>query len=203
MIITNDIIKTNFQKYSNKNTKICREVKNGNLIKIINGLYETNPNVNGYLLAGSIYGPSYLSFEYALSHYGLIPEKVTAYTSATFDKKKKKRYDNQFGTFLYRDVPNNVYPLGIKIIQEGDYMYQIATPEKALCDKLYTLSPIKNMKELENILFNDLRIDLDEFNKLNIEDIEQISNSYHSQNVELLYKYMRRNKKWTVYCKIC
>lgn len=195
MIITNDIIKTNFQKYSNKNTKICREVKNGNLIKIINGLYETNPNVNGYLLAGSIYGPSYLSFEYALSHYGLIPEKVTAYTSATFDKKKKKIYDNQFGTFLYRDVPNNVYPLGIKIIQEGDYMYQIATPEKALCDKLYTLSPIKNMKELENILFNDLRIDLDEFNKLNIEDIEQISNSYHSQNVELLYKYMRRNKK--------
>ena len=82
-------------------------------------------------------------------------------------------------------------------------MYQIATPEKALCDKLYTLSPIKNMKELENILFNDLRIDLDEFDKLNIEDIEQISNSYHSQNVELLYKYMRRNKKWTVYCKIC
>ena len=91
MILTNDIIKTNFQKYSNKNTKICREVKNGKLIKIINGLYETNPNVNGYLLAGSIYGPSYLSFEYALSYYGLIPEKATAYTSATFDKKKKKR----------------------------------------------------------------------------------------------------------------
>ena len=51
------------------------------------------------------------------------------------------------------------------------------------------------MKDLENVLFSDLRIDLDEFNKLNIEDIEQISNSYHSQNVELLYKYMRRNKK--------
>ena len=195
MILTNDMIKSNLKKYSNKNTKICREVKNGNLIKIINGLYETNPNVNGYLLAGSIYGPSYLSFEYALSYYGLIPEKITAYTSATFDKKKKKRYDNKFGTFLYRDIPNNVYPLGIKIIQEGEYMYQIATPEKALCDKLYTISPIKNMKDLENVLFNDLRIDLDEFNKLNIEDIEQISNSYHSQNVELLYKYMRRNKK--------
>ena len=48
MILTNDIIKLNLQEYSNKNTKICREVKNGNLIKIINGLYETNPNVNGY-----------------------------------------------------------------------------------------------------------------------------------------------------------
>lgn len=193
MILTNDIIKLNLQKYSNKDTKICREVKNGNLIKIINGLYETDSNINGYLLAGSIYGPSYLSFDFALYYYGLIPEKVTAFTSATFDKKKKKMYENQFGVFLYRDVPSNVYPLGINLIEENGYMYQIATPEKALCDKLYTLSPIKNMSELENVLYNDLRIDIDELNKFNVQDLKEISNSYHSTNVDLLYRYMRRN----------
>lgn len=192
MILTNDIIKNNLQEYSNKNTKICREVKNGNLIKIVNGLYETDSNINGYLLAGSIYGPSYLSFDFALSYYGLIPEKVTAFTSATCNKKKKKSYDNQFGTFLYRDVPVAVYPLGVNIIEEKEYVYQIATPEKALCDKLYTLTPIKNMTELENVLFNDLRIDMDEFHKLNLQDIEEISNFYHSTNVDLLYRYMRR-----------
>lgn len=193
MILTNDIIKLNLQEYSNKDTKICREVKNGNLIKIINGLYETDSNINGYLLAGSIYGPSYLSFDFALYYYGLIPEKVTAFTSATFDKKKKKMYENQFGVFLYRDVPSNVYPLGINLIEETGYIYQIATPEKALCDKLYTLSPIKNMSELENVLYNDLRIDIDELNKFNVQDLEEISNSYHSTNVDLLYRYMRRN----------
>ena len=176
MILTNDIIKLNLQEYSNKDTKICREVKNGNLIKIINGLYETDSNINGYLLAGSIYGPSYLSFDFALYYYGLIPEKVTAFTSATFDKKKKKMYENQFGVFLYRDVPSNVYPLGINLIEENGYIYQIATPEKALCDKLYTLSPIKNMRELENVLYNDLRIDIDELNKFNVQDLEEISN---------------------------
>lgn len=192
MILTNDIIKNNLQNYSNKNTKICREVKNGKLIKIINGLYETNPNVNGYLLAGSIYGPSYLSFDYALSFYGLIPEKVTVFTSATFEKKKKKSYNNEFGSFLYRDVPTSVYPLGINIIKEGEYYYQIATPEKAICDKLYTLKPIKNMQELENVLFNDIRIDFNEFKKLKLEDIEMISKYYHSTNVELLYRYIRR-----------
>ena len=192
MIVTSDIIKNNLKEYSNKNTKICREIKKGNLIKIINGLYETDHSIKGYLLAGSIYGPSYLSFDFALSYYGLIPEKVTAFTSATCDKKKKKTYTNEFGTYLYRDVPTEVYPLGIKIIQEGEYVYQIAVPEKAVCDKLYTLSPIKNMIELENVLFNDLRIDKDEFNKLNLKDIEQISNSYHSINVDLLYRYMRR-----------
>jgi predicted transcriptional regulator of viral defense system len=192
MILTNDIIKSNLTEYSNKNTKICRDVKNGNLIKIINGLYETDSSVNGYLLAGSIYGPSYLSFEFALYYYGLIPEKVTSFTSATFDKKKKKMYNNYFGTYMFRDIPKDVYPLGIKLIQEGEYTYQIATPEKALCDKLYTLSPIKNMTELENMLFNDLRIDNNEFRKLNIDDIEQISKVYHSTNVSLLYRYMRR-----------
>ena len=194
MILTNDIIKTNFQKYSNKNTKICREVKNGKLIKIINGLYETNPNVNGYLLAGSIYGPSYLSFDYALSFYGLIPEKVIVFTSATFEKKKKKSYNNKFGVFLYRDVPTSVYPLGIKIMKEGEYYYQIATPEKALCDKLYSLSPLFNYTNLENMLFNDLRIDEEAFNKLDILKINKLSKLYHSTNVELLAKYMRRNK---------
>ena len=192
MILTNNMIKENLKEYSNPNTKICREIKKGNLIKIVNGLYETDSSVNGYLLAGSIYGPSYLSFDFALSYYGLIPEKVTAFTNATSNKKRKKIYNNQFGTYLYRDVPEEVYPLGIKLVEEGDYSYQIATPEKALCDKLYTLSPLKNMKELENVLFNDLRIDMDEFNKLNLQDIEEISNSYNSTNVSLLYRYMKR-----------
>ena len=192
MILTNNMIKENLKEYSNKNTKICREIKKGNLIKIVNGLYETNSSVNGYLLAGSIYGPSYLSFDFALSYYGLIPEKVTAFTNATFNKKRKKMYNNQFGTYLYRDVPEKVFPLEVKLVKEGDYSYQIATPEKALCDKLYTLSPLKNMKKLENVLFNDLRIDVDEFNKLNLQDIEQISNSYNSTNVNLLYRYIKR-----------
>jgi len=195
MILTNDMIKNNLKEYSNKNNKICRDVKNGKLIKIINGLYETDKNVNGYLLAGSIYGPSYLSFDFALYYYGLIPEKVTTFTSATYEKKKKKIYNTFFGTYLYRDVPKLVYPLGVNLIQEGDYSYQIATKEKALCDKLYTLSPLKNMTELQNLLFNDLRIDMEEFNKLSIEDIEEISKMYYSTNVTLLYKYLRKVRK--------
>jgi len=192
MILTNDMIKNNLKEYSNKNNKICRDVKNGKLIKIINGLYETDKNVNGYLLAGSIYGPSYLSFDFALYYYGLIPEKVTTFTSATYEKKKKKIYNTFFGTYLYRDVPKLVYPLGVNLIQEGEYSYQIATKEKALCDKLYILSPLKNMTELQNLLFNDLRIDMEEFDKLSVEDIEEISNLYHSTNVTLLYKYLRK-----------
>lgn len=192
MIISNDIIKESYSEYSNKNAKLSREVKKGNLIKIVNGLYETNPNVDGYLLAGSIYGPSYLSFDFALYYYGLIPEKVTTYSSATFNKKKKKEYKNQFGYYTYRDVPSMVYPIEVKLIEEEGYSYQIATPEKAICDKLYTLSPVNNYNEFENLLFKDLRIDSDEFEKLDLNKIQIISESYHCRNVDILYRYMRR-----------
>ena len=192
MLKTNDIIKNELSNYSNKDTKLTREVSKGNLIKIVNGLYETNPNTPAYLLASSIYGPSYISFEYALSYYGLIPERVTTITSATFEKKKKKEYNNDFGVFTYRDVPSSVYPEEIILKEENNYSYQIATPEKALCDKLYTLSPLFNYSNLENMLFNDLRIDQEVFGKLDVDKICKLSELYHSTNVELLAKYMRR-----------
>ena len=193
MIITNSIAKKNLENYSNKDTKLSRDVRDGKLIKIVNGLYETDPNTPGYLLAGSIYGPSYISFEYALAFYNLIPERVNTITCATFDKKRKKQFNNYFGTFTYRDVPKDAYPEEIILKEENNYSYQIATPEKALCDKLYTLKPLSNYSNLEKMLFDDLRIDTLEFSKLNIEKIEKLSNLYHSTNIKLLYKYMRRN----------
>lgn len=193
MIISNSQYKINIANYSNKNNKISREIKNGNLFKIVNGLYETNPNTPGYLLAGSIYGPSYISFEYALEYYGLIPEKVTTITNATCEKKKKKEYHTDFGIFTYRDIPILAYPEEILLIEENNYTYQIATKEKALCDKLYTLSPLNNYKNLENMLFNDLRIDEEEFKKLDYDEIAKLNKLYHSKNIELLTKYIRRN----------
>jgi len=193
MIITNDMAKNNLNNYSNKNNKISRDIKDGKLFRVITGLYETDPKTPGYLLAGSIYGPSYISFEYALSLYGLIPERVNVITCATFNKKKKKQYNTSFGTFTYRDIPEQVYPEEILLKEESNYSYQIATPEKALCDKLYTIKPLSNYSDLENMLFNDLRIDKDEFNKLDYNKIIKLSDLYHSTNVSLLGKYLRRN----------
>ena len=65
-------------------------VQNEECIQVVKGLYETDRNVPPYLLAGSIYGPSYISFEFALSYYGLIPEMVRVVTCASFEKKKRR-----------------------------------------------------------------------------------------------------------------
>ena len=192
MIINNAILKNKYSNYANINNKISREIKDGKLFKIITGLYETDKNTKAYLLAGSIYGPSYISFEYAMSFYGMIPERVTTITCACFNKKKKKKYVTNFGTFTYRDIPNLVYPEQVNLVREGEYVYQIATKEKALCDKLYTLKPLNNYNNLEKMLFEDLRIDFDSFEKLDINKIEELSSLYGSTNVKLLAKYLRR-----------
>lgn len=194
MIKTTAIILEELKQYASPASKLARMVKKGEYIPIIKGLYETDASTPGYLLAGSIYGPSYLSFEFALAYYGLIPEAVYVFTSATYDKKKKKQFETPFGTFTYRDVPAEVYPLGVLLVQEGDYAYQIATPEKALCDMLYTKEPVANQKELRNLLFEDMRIDETEFGKLNPDEIIMFGEKYHSTNVQKLAKLIRRLK---------
>lgn len=128
---------------------------------------------------------------YALSVHSLIPEAVYGtYTSATFRKGKTKRYENAFGTFLYRDVPAAVYPLGVEIKVEGGYSYQIASPEKALCDKLYSLSPVYSVRTLKELLFDDLRIDEAAFFALQKHDISQLAPLYRAANLKLLAKFM-------------
>lgn len=194
MIYTNNMLKDKYKNYANINTKIERDIKNGKYIRVVKGLYETNKNTSGYLLAGSIYGPSYLSFDFALAYYDLIPERVVNYTSATFNKKKKKRYNTPFGVYLYQDVPPSAYYLGVNLIKEGDYYYQIATAEKALCDKLYTISPLKNRTNLIHLLEDDLRIDKEDIMKLNLNDIKILSNKYNCSNVRLFYKYLESVK---------
>ena len=87
---------------------------------------------NANVLAGAIYGPSYLSFDFVLAWYGLLPETVQTFTSATLNKRKHKRVGNYFGVYTYRDVPAIAYPLGVQLHREENYYFQMATPEKAL-----------------------------------------------------------------------
>ena len=179
-------------EYGSPKSKLSRMAKSGECFPITKGIYEMNPHTPAYLLAGSIYGPSYISFEYALSFYGLIPEAVYTVTSATFEKKKKKKFETAFGTFSYRDVPSKAFPLGIRLIQEGEYFYRIAEPEKALCDQLYTIAPVGNTKELFRLLTESLRIEESELKKLDASKVCAYSAAYHTTNIKKLYSLLRR-----------
>ena len=192
MIKTTAMILNELRQYASPADKLTRMVREGEYIQITKGLYETDRSTSGYLLAGSIYGPSYLSFEFALGYYGMIPEAVYTFTSATFEKKKKKTFINHFGTYTYMDVPSSVYSMGLEIIEEGSYAFMMASREKAICDQLYKVGPVTNYEDLQNLLFVDLRIDEHELKKINLENLGILAERYPSRNVKKLYGLMRR-----------
>lgn len=192
MIKTTAMLLEELKEYASPANKLARMVASGDFIQVVKGIYETDRTVPGHLLAGSIYGPSYISFEYALSQHGLIPEAVYTITCASFEKKKKKKYETPFGTFTYRDVPSEAFPLGLEVIREGEYYYRIATPEKALCDKLYTMSPVANSKELHSLLIEDLRIEESELRRLDRDIIASYGEKYHTTNIKRLGTLLRR-----------
>lgn len=195
MIVTILELKSKYKDYSDINGKIKRDIDNGLLFPIVRGIYETNSNTSGYLLASYIYGPSYLSFEYALAFHNLIPERVVTYTSATFNKRKRKEYKNRFGHFIYRDTSRVAFPYFVKAYIEDTYSFFVASPEKALCDMLYILPPVRSIKELKMLMFDDLRVDIDAMKKMNLDDILFLSNKYMSYNIKFLVKLIESEYK--------
>ena len=199
MLKTYLVLMDELKGYVNPAAKIARMVKAGEIVRIKQGLYETDPQAEGVGIAEAIYGPSYLSFEYALSYHGLIPEAVYQYTSATFEKKRTKLFETPFGVFSYRDVPSPAFSLGVQLILKGDYSFRLATPEKALCDELYKLSPCANRTELEQLLFDNLRVDREAVLGLNLEELKDLASLYQTKNHKLFSSWIRReqNKRAT------
>lgn len=195
MIYTHEALTTKFKNYKNINQKINTEIRKGNLIRIKRGLYTDSLDLDSNVIANICLNPSYISFEYALSIYALIPEKVSALTSACFNKKNNKKYIVNNIIFNYQSIPNEAYPYGILFLKnENNIQYKIATKEKALCDTLYTKYPVRFIKDLKILLFEDLRIDEYEFWKLDFNFIKSIASYYHSNTIKTLIKYVEGEK---------
>ena len=190
MIKTIDLLMYEYRNYSNIYNKIINEENKKNLIKIRRGLYETNPSANPLTLANAILSPSYISFETALSYYGMIPERVYAIKSATFMKNKKKEFSNHFGLFLYCDINKNAYPYDICQIEIENVKVAIASKEKALIDMISILSPRNNIKELEDLIFNDLRIDEVIFDELDKKKMIELCDLYCNKSIKILKRYL-------------
>lgn len=123
----------------------------GLIIRLKRGLYLLNEddrriNPNRSFIASQIYMPSYVSLEYALNFYGLIPERVDKVTSVT--TKKTARFNPPFGTFIYQHIKPEAFRGFKSVIDENGLTYFIAEPEKAIVDFLYlNLNKFKKAKK--------------------------------------------------------
>lgn len=115
-------------------------VKAGDVVKLRRGLFTLSDNerkvgLSKKLTANVLYPNSYISLEFALSYYGMIPEAVFTITSVSTQKTKK--FTNAFGEFLYKNIKKNAF-FGFQTVKdEFGVDCLIATPEKALLDHFY------------------------------------------------------------------
>ena len=192
------ILASQLTAYKSPRQKIVELEKEGSLIRLKRGLYVVSPKISGKLLsieliANHIYGPSYVSMESALRYYGLIPEKTYSVDSMTI--KRSRKFDNTIARFKYTYCPSSYYAIGVNQEMKEGYSFLIASPEKALCDVIiYTPQlRLRSMVAMQEYLCDDLRLDMDEFFKMDISIFEECA--LHNKKSEELNNIIKLLKQ--------
>lgn len=127
------------------------QTKEDLFVRIKKGLYALKTDLpSEEEIANKLYMPSYISFEYALSYYQLIPEMVYTVTSATTKSTRTMTFDNI--SYNYRSIKTNVYT-GYVLKKTEQKSFLIADPEKAIADYLYFVS-LRKSPHIERLLEN-------------------------------------------------
>ena len=177
-----------FDNLSSPSEKIRTLEKDGQLIRLKRGLYVVNSEVSGKsvnacLCANHIYGPSYVSQQWALRWYGLIPEQVYMMTSVT--TKHTRMFENSLGRFTYEQVKPAYFAIGINRVEEDGISFLMASREKALCDMILHNSyvPQQSIKGLWQYLEEDIRFDMDELATFDVSIIEACAKLGRKENI--------------------
>ena len=202
------------QDYASPRSKLTTMIQSGNLLRIRRGLYVPGHQTQsaGFrpnrvaeesavfasfslkTLANKIYGPSYISFEFALSFYGLIPERVATVTSAVYNKNKDKLFETPVGTFLYRYTHPLPYHWEVRRQQDGGAPYLIASPEKAVCDTVSKFKSVADIAALRERLVDDMRIDMSELASLDINIIRRLAGLYKQKHIDWLVDIIKESR---------
>lgn len=112
------------------------QIRQGLFTRLKKGLYcLATDYVSENLIANRLYSPSYLSFEYALSYWNLIPESVYIITSATTKPTRNFTITGKMA-FDYYCIKKEAYT-GYSLVKNNDSSFLMADKEKALVDYLY------------------------------------------------------------------
>lgn len=149
------------EKLADIRRQVSGWVKKGYLIQLKRGVYVFSDTYRKIapsprFIANYLVMPSYLSLEYALGYYDLIPEKVTVYSSLT--TKKTQTFTNTLGRFEYCSVKERLF-FGFTRASFNNQDFFIALPEKAVLDFFYFREQVKGAPgEFEAFRFQNTEI---------------------------------------------
>ena len=191
-----NVLSSIFPNNMHINEKARALEKAGQIVRLKKGMYvassmETGKELSKELIANHLYGPSYVSREYALRYYGLIPERVYLVTSVT--TKHSRDFENAVGNFSYQNCNPDYFPIGIRMGLLDGANFLIASPEKALCDVINFSKGLflRSMKDVEIYLEEDIRFDTDALADFDITVLEKCAPVSRKQSsISTLIKYI-------------
>lgn len=156
--------------------------RQGALWRLKRGTYAFAEGFDPLAAASVLYGPSYVSFETALSYYGMIPERVEAIISVV--DGRPAQFSTTHGEFVYHSQSRPLFARGMGLeIKAGQQPVLIAIREKALLDTLALakLPALQSTPEaiLEYVI-DGLRIDQDVLLKLSRKNLHLLAPLYRN-----------------------
>lgn len=196
--ITTSIIESFYPELKSAEKKVMWLEKQGYILRIKRGLYVVNPEHSGKtlsseLIANHLYAPSYISMSTALRYYGLIPEAVYVHQSMTI--KHSRSFQTPIGNYDYKYISREAFSVGVRSLDKREYAFLIASPEKALCDLIANSSMVnlRYLKDVENYLEHDIRMDMEEFYKFDPVILEEyIKVGKKADSISTVLKFLRR-----------
>ncbi len=143
------------------------------------------------VVANYVLHPSYLSVEWALQYYDMIPDFVPNPTSITICRRML--FSALDAIFIYHHVPVDFFH-GHSQDKVDDFKINIACPEKALLDKIYIFLQANpfSLKWLEEIKLQNLDdFDLKKFKQL----AEGMNNEALGEALNITSSYIRAQKR--------
>ena len=178
------------RSYKQPRDKLTKFLKKGDLIRVKKGLYVFGESYRRRpysleILANLIYGPSYLSYEFALAYHGFIPEQVKQVTSACL--KKGNYFQTPVGQFVYFYVSKDKFSIGLLWEKLDEFsFFLIASKEKAISDLLARRKAFEHSSDLLLYLEEGMRIHLEDLFSLDRNLMNEIASFYKNQNIDLL-----------------
>lgn len=144
-------------------------------------------------LANVLRLPSYVSLEYVLSKYNIIPESVFSLTSVTL--KSPRVYTSPKATFIYRNIKRELYG-GYQLLVFGDtgLIIKMAYPYKALFDFLY-LKKFVSDEGTRKYVLKEGRINWGALGKQAKADFSKLAAKSGSPKMEKIAAWLKKERK--------
>lgn len=189
------VLKDALAGYTAPRDHLTTLLNKGDVIRVKKGLYIFGDDwrrrpYRRELLANLIYGPSFVSLDYALAYYGLIPERVEAVTSVAAGRGR--RFHTPVGLFTYR--PTSCFYSGFVRVETNNDAFLMAVPERALADSIRAdrgAGVLNNERQAAEYLLENRRLDRDGLRQLDTGFLQKMADLLRSRKIQQCSKCIK------------